>query len=287
MVAEEGTSSPKQGNPDIVHPDQAHAPEDALNGEDDQTESSGSVQASVVEGKSVGESLFANGENAGWLSTVPLPIRLRSRTRAYRTGFHSIHLRKTARAWAKTGRFNLNYQRMPVYRQVERLDVLWDVSGSMVDYISLYLPWLQRLAQLSKEVRVFPFGTRLDEITDALRGPRRQTYAKLADLRGLWAGGTSIGEAIQTYVDGHTKPSGLRHTTVLIVSDGWDVGRAEDIAHALRAVKQADARVYWMNPWLATPGFEPKTRALLAAKPFLVRMVAGHNRRALKTLNLR
>jgi len=285
--AEEGaSSSDPEDEEDVVRQNQSQHADADLSTVDNDERPTGAVHASVMDGKSVDESLFARDAEAFWLKTVPLPVRLRSRKRAFRTGFQNIDMRRTARVWVKTGRISLDYVRKPVYRRPERLDVLWDVSGSMADYISLYLPWLKRLVYLSNDVRVFPFGTRLEDVTDALRGSTVQVHAALADIRGLWAGGTSIGAAVQSYVNRFAHGRVGRHTTVLIISDGWDVGNPQDITQALHAIKQRDAKVFWMNPWFATPGFAAKTRALLAAKPFLERMVAGHNQQALQSLML-
>jgi len=231
---------------------------------------------------------FLDGTEQIWQRLTQVPVRnwRRSRRKASIIGYTGVDLRKTAKRWVKTGRMSLQYVQKSVYREPGKLVVLWDVSGSMAANIPLYLPWLQRLVRLSPSVGVFPFGTRLADVTAILRKRRGDTFSVLAAMTGLWAGGTSIGLAIQSFNEQFAQQWAASGTTVLVISDGWDVGHPELIVDEFRRLRRQDARIVWMNPWMATTGFEPRTRALLAAQPFLEKMVSGHDEQALLNLML-
>lgn len=165
--------------------------------------------------------------------------------------------------------------------------VLWDVSGSMVDYVDLYLAWLYAMVHVSSDVHVFPFGTHVEDITGTLREPFGTARRHLSRLQRLWAGGTKIGGALQLWINRYG-PRALRgHPTVLIISDGWDVGTPEDLEHALRTLRAHDAGIYWLNPLGDTLGFEPTTRSLRAADPYLDGSLSGATASALLRLQTR
>ncbi|SFU52233.1 VWA domain-containing protein [Alicyclobacillus macrosporangiidus] len=218
------------------------------------------------------------GQVKGRLAFVPW---VPSRRPIQPLGTGGLDARRTARLWARWGRPGPRFAARPRFVQPGRLVVLWDVSGSMSAYVPLYLPWLHRLVQSSTRTGVFPFGTELLDATPVLRQPLPRALQALAGLEGPWAGGTSIGEALHQWL----KVYGPRWlgggTTVMVISDGWDSGQPEAVAEGLRRMRQSGAVVYWVNPLAATPGFEPRTRALRAALPYVERLVAGDSPEAL------
>lgn len=58
-------------------------------------------------------------------------------------------------------------------------------------------------------------------------------------------------------------------TTVLIISDGWDLGEPGPLGEVLRRIRRNVGRVVWLNPYAAERGFVPATGALQAALPFV------------------
>jgi uncharacterized protein with von Willebrand factor type A (vWA) domain len=58
-------------------------------------------------------------------------------------------------------------------------------------------------------------------------------------------------------------------TLVIIVSDGLDVGAPEVLANAMRQLRRRAAAVTWLNPLLETPGYEPSSRGMAAARPHI------------------
>jgi uncharacterized protein with von Willebrand factor type A (vWA) domain len=60
-----------------------------------------------------------------------------------------------------------------------------------------------------------------------------------------------------------------RETLVVIVSDGLDVGSLDVLRDAMREIRRRAAGVTWLNPLLDTPGYEPSSRGMAAARPFV------------------
>lgn len=207
------------------------------------------------------------------LGTSSIVRQVQSRTKNQPQRMHYPNWRKTVRHWQRLGHVSLDYVPKERYKVPGRVAVLWDVSGSMSDSIDLYLPWLHTLRSKWTRLGVFPFATRMADVTAALRAPYPVARAILADVENLWSGGTNIGFALQEWIRNYGDQWLRSDTLLLILSDGWDVGAPEDIANALHLVRSRDTRIVWANPWMGTPGFEPKTRALQAALPYLERMV--------------
>jgi uncharacterized protein with von Willebrand factor type A (vWA) domain len=110
------------------------------------------------------------------------------------------------------------------------------------------------------------------DVTRALRGPFPLAAAELARLEGLWAGGTRIGGVLTDWLETFAARWLRPDTTVLILSDGWDVGEPEVLERAVRRICAAGSRIYWLNPLQATPGFAPRTRALRTVRPYVAGM---------------
>ncbi len=154
----------------------------------------------------------------------------------------------------------------------------------MQEYVGLYAPWIYRLAVLYPRVGVFPFGVTWQDATRVMRGSFAEAWQRVDDQSGIWGAGTAIGAALGSWnvARGGHWLSGS--TLVIIISDGWDVGRPEQLEEALRAIRGRAGRLVWINPLMATPGFSPKTRALRVANKFADLMASGHNPAALLQL---
>jgi len=75
-----------------------------------------------------------------------------------------------------------------------------------------------------------------------------------------------------------------RHTIVIVLSDGWDTGQPELLAHELLRIKRRAGRLIWLNPLLGNAAYEPLTRGMAAALPLLDHFAAAHNLAALREL---
>ena len=197
---------------------------------------------------------------------------------------HRVNLRRSMRLSLKTGGelIELSYkQRRP---KRTRLVVICDVSGSMDIYSRLLLQFVYGLQNSFAKVESFVFATSLSRITGDLRN---KTYKRALDrlssnVRG-WSGGTRIGASLAAFNLQWLRRIDKR-TVVIILSDGWDTGEPEQLIHALSQLKRRAGRVIWLNPLLGSSGYQPLTRGMQAALPFVNVFAPAHNLASLQAL---
>ena len=150
------------------------------------------------------------------------------------------------------------------------LVVLWDVSGSMADQIRYYGLWLAGVVRERPDVAVYAFGADWADVTPLL-ADTRDVWGALRQFEE-WGGGTAIGQAVA----GVVAASVLRPSTrVVVISDGWEAAPPDQLAWALARLKNRCARLVWLNPLMATPGYEPIQRGIRVALRYVDRMTAG------------
>lgn len=150
-----------------------------------------------------------------------------------------------------------------------RLLVAWDVSGSMEERHEEHFALVYALQRLTRNARVFAFGTELHEITPLLRArPYPSAVGRMESMFTSWGGGTRIGEslaamndAVGSWVD--------RHTVVIVLSDGWDVGNLAILRNAMARLARRSRFVVWLNPYAAQEDFRPEVAGMQTALPFV------------------
>jgi uncharacterized protein with von Willebrand factor type A (vWA) domain len=170
------------------------------------------------------------------------------------------------------------------------LVVLADVSGSMERYARMLLHFLHAFAQAqtrqgARTVEAFAFGTRLTRITHPMK--RRSVDQALLEVGQAvrdWSGGTRIGQCLHEFNRTWAKRVLGRGAVVLLISDGWDQGDPGLLAFEIERVQKSCHRLIWLNPLLGTPGYQPLTRGLVAALPFVDDFLPIHNLRSLEQL---
>lgn len=166
------------------------------------------------------------------------------------------------------------------------LVVLCDISGSMDRYTRMLLHFLHTLARGSfAHLEAFVFSTRLTRITPLLR--HRDADTAIQMVRPAvedWGGGTRIGEAIATFNRRWARRVLGRGAVVLIISDGWDRGDVNELTHELAALQRRTHRLIWLNPLLGMRGYQPLTRGMSAALPFIDQFLPIHNIASLEAL---
>ena len=204
----------------------------------------------------------------------------RRRRPARRRG--AIDLRRTFRANLTRGEI-IDLKRRRRKRKKVRLVLLCDDSGSMDLYSRFLLQFLYALQNVFGRVETFTFSTRLTRVTEHLRGrPYRQVLKSLTDVRD-WSGGTRIGASLAEFNSqwGHLLD---RRTIVIVLSDGWDTGDADVLAMELLRIRRRAARLIWLNPLLGNPSYQPLTKGMATALPFLDHFAAAHNLDSLRVL---
>lgn len=195
---------------------------------------------------------------------------LRRTRRWVRGGGPRLDLR---RAFARSVRTAGDVVVLPRRRRRERprsLVLLCDVSGSMERYSRMLLHFAYALASRDRRVEAFLFSTQLTRVTRQLRA-RGVGDAASAISRTVpdWSGGTRIGAALSEFHRRWSRRVLTRGPVVLLVSDGWDRGDPGVLRDQVARLQRGCHRLIWLNPLIGTEGYEPLTRGLQAALPFV------------------
>lgn len=167
----------------------------------------------------------------------------------------------------------------------KRLVIFLDISGSMNLYSLFLVRFAYALQKHFKRVDTFLFSTSVVEVSDLLR------VNKLSDaLRGLsqrvaeWSGGTKIGGSLGEFNRQYGRKVLTRNTVFIILSDGWDTGAPEVLATELRSARRRVQKLMWLNPLLGLKEYQPVTRGMSAALPYVDVFAPAHNLESLLAL---
>jgi len=195
-------------------------------------------------------------------------------------------LRRTLRRNLKYGGQVLEWSvRQPQYKP-RPVVVLADISGSMERYTRLLLHFLYTLSRgLGQPVQTFVFSTRLTPISRPLK--HKDIGRALSEVSRAvtdWSGGTRIGEALKDFNYHWGRRVLGRGAVVIIISDGWDRGDPALAAHEMARLQRSCYRLIWLNPLLGSAEYEPLTRGMQAALPFVDDFLPVHNLASLEEL---
>ncbi len=150
------------------------------------------------------------------------------------------------------------------------LVLICDISGSMERYSRMLLHFAHAMGRRQRRVEAFLFSTRLTRVTAELR--RRSVDEAIADVASAvhdWSGGTRIGEALRQFNQQWRRRALHGGPVVLIISDGWDRGDPAVLRDQIRRLQRNCHRLIWLNPLAGSAGYEPLTRGLQAALPYV------------------
>lgn len=208
------------------------------------------------------------------------------RTRRWQLGSGPrLDVRAALRRSARTGGELVVVPRRRRRRRPRPLVIVADVSGSMERYTRMLLHFAHALARRRRRVEGFLFATRLTRITHDLRRERADdAVAAVARRVQDWAGGTRIGDALRG-VNRHWARRVLgRGAVVLVISDGWDRGDPAVLAAEIARLQRSCHRLVWLNPLLGSADYEPLTRGMQAARPFVDDFLPAHNLASVEAL---
>ena len=196
-----------------------------------------------------------------------------------------IDFRRTIRNSLSHGGTPLELVFKQRHRRLPKLVLLLDVSRSMSFYSYLFLRFARGIVGAFKDADAFIFHTHLVHVTDALHEPNINTVTKrLALLSAGWAGGTRIGECLQTFNQDYAKRILTSRSIVMIFSDGLDTGTPELFSEQMAFIKRRAKKVAWLNPLLGRQEYEPTAQAMQAALPMLDLFASAHNMESLIAL---
>ncbi|MGD9904216.1 MAG: VWA domain-containing protein [Vicinamibacterales bacterium] len=160
-----------------------------------------------------------------------------------------------------------------------------DVSGSMERYSRMLLHFAYALQRARARVEVFLFATRLTRVTRELsRGSIDAAITAVSRQVPDWSGGTRIGDALRAFHVRWARSVLSRRPVVLVVSDGWDRGDPGLLQQQVARLQRSSHRLIWLSPLLGTADYQPLTRGLVAALPYVDDFLPARTLRNLEDL---
>src|ERR1700724_1625360 len=197
----------------------------------------------------------------------------------------TVDLRRTIRRKISRGGEMIDLRYKGPKKERAKLVILLDVSDSMNAYSFFLLKFAYVLGKYSREVKTFVFSTFLVEVSDLLRTRRMaDALRSLSQMTAGWSGGTKIGDSLRDFNKLHAFAMLSPRTVFIVLSDGWDTGAPEELAAELRKIRRRVAKVIWLNPLLGLEEYQPVTRGMTAALPFIDVFAPAHNLQSLLAL---
>ena len=197
----------------------------------------------------------------------------------------NFDFRRTMRLSLRRGGEILDLAHNRRRRQRLKLVLLCDVSKSMDLYSRFLIQFIYAFQSVYRRIETFVFGTSLHRITDILRD--EELSNALDYLSGTvkdWSGGTKIGASLEQFVSNYGIKLVDTQTVILIISDGWDTGEVDLLANNMYYLHKNSRYVLWLNPLKGSPGFQPNTRGMQAAMPYIDFFTSAHNIISLRNL---
>ena len=215
---------------------------------------------------------------------VPLPFAPVQRRRHAASARGRIDLRATMLAMARqpqtlVPRFSHPRSELPT------IVVLLDVSGSMDRYARLMLHYVHGLTRRYLKVHTLTFGTRLTNITRALRHRDPDLALALASAQVEdWKGGTRIASCLDDFNRHWARRLLGANAALLLVTDGLDRDEHGELTRAAAQLRLFARQIVWLNPLLRYEHFEPRAGGVRALLPNVDRFLPVHNLASLADL---
>jgi hypothetical protein len=201
-------------------------------------------------------------------------------TRRYQPDARGLRLdmRRTIRGSLRTGGEIIDIRKLGRIEKPAPIVALLDISGSMSEYTRLFLHFLHAISDARKRVSVFLFGTRLTNVTRALR--QRDPDEALASCSASvqdWAGGTRIATSLHSFNKLWARRVLGQGAIVLLISDGLEREADAKLAFEMDRLHRSCRRLIWLNPLLRYGGFEPKAQGIKMMLPHVDEFRPVHN----------
>jgi uncharacterized protein with von Willebrand factor type A (vWA) domain len=208
---------------------------------------------------------------------LPLDI-LRTRRMAPSRRGHLIDVRRTLRASMKAGGALIDLKYLGPREKEPPIVALLDISGSMSQYTRLFLHFLHAVTDERKRVTTFLFGTRLTNVTRAIRArdPDEALAACSAHVVD-WSGGTRIASSLREFNKRWSRRVLTQGAVVLLISDGLERDGADTLAFEMDRLHRSCRRLIWLNPLLRFEGFEARAKGVRTMLPYVDELRPIHN----------
>src|SRR5262250_2114222 len=191
---------------------------------------------------------------------------------------HFVDIRRTLRASLKAGGAVIDLKYLGPRVKAPPVVALLDISGSMSQYTRLFLHFLHAVTDARKRVHTFLFGTRLTNVTRALKrkDPDEALTAVSASVAD-WSGGTRIATSLRAFNKQWARRVLTQGAIVLLITDGLERDADETLAFEMDRLHRSCRQLIWLNPLLRFEGFEARARGIRAMLPHVDELRPIHN----------
>lgn len=213
------------------------------------------------------------------IARLTLPLNLvRTRRLAPNRRGHLIDIRRTLRASMKAGGAVIDLKYLGPRVKEPPIVALLDISGSMSEYTRLFLHFLHAVTDARKRVTTFLFGTRLTNVTRAIRqrDPDEALAACSANVAD-WSGGTRIASSLHAFNKQWARRVLTQGAVVLLITDGLERDADEMLDFEMDRLHRSCRRLIWLNPLLRFVGFEARAKGVQTMLPHVDELRPIHN----------
>ena len=156
-----------------------------------------------------------------------------------------LNFRRTIRKGLETGGsfYRLSWKRKRRTRQ--RLVLLCDVSGSMLQFSEFALRFLKSMSEVSESSEVYLFSEETRRV-DPFALQNMDAFRDYVRSSGLFGRGTDLGSALEHLC--RRRPAALSSSTTLIVLSDTKTVNIPRAAQALLEARRQAGKVLWLNP---------------------------------------
>jgi uncharacterized protein len=198
---------------------------------------------------------------------------------------HLIDIRRTLRASMKAGGAVIDLKYLGPRVKEPPIVALLDISGSMSEYTRLFLHFLHAVTDARKRVTTFLFGTRLTNVTRAIRqrDPDEALAACSANVAD-WSGGTRIASSLHIFNKQWARRVLGQGAVVLLITDGLERDADDTLAFEIDRLHRSCRRLIWLNPLLRFHAFEARAKGVQTMLPHVDELRPIHNLESMKEL---
>ena len=220
------------------------------------------------------------------IARLALPLdRIRTRRLAASRNGHMIDIRRTLRASMKAGGALIDLKYLGPREKEPPIVALLDISGSMSQYTRLFLHFLHSITDARKRVTAFLFGTRLTNVTRAIRArDPDEALAACGEHVVDWSGGTRIASSLREFNKRWSRRVLTQGAVVLLITDGLERDGDDTLSFEMDRLHRSCRRLIWLNPLLRFEGFEARAKGVRAMLPFVDELRPIHNLKSMTGL---
>ena len=213
------------------------------------------------------------------IAKLALPLdEVKTRRMAPSRHGHLIDIRRTLRASMKSGGGMIDLKYLGPRVKEPPIVALLDISGSMSQYTRLFLHFLHSITDARKRVTTFLFGTRLTNVTRAIR--QRDPDEALASCGAHvvdWSGGTRIATSLHDFNKHWARRVLGQGAVVLLITDGLERDADDTLSFEMDRLHRSCRRLVWLNPLLRFEGFEARAKGVKTMLPHVDELRPIHN----------